>query len=582
MQTLDTLLKNIDITIHEDMRIWLSCAPSDDFPIGLLHQSLKITNEPPKGIKAGMIKTFSSVVSQDMLDKYEFREWKSLVFTLSFLHSIVLERKKYGPLGWCVPYDFNNSDIEASIIFVDKQFEKGLQIDDKMLPAKMINFKTLVNVVSVILYGGRIIDRKDGELFKVIIESYLEDSFFTRLNNLTYYPTGKDTKKGTVVYSCPDGTETTQINQFVNHISNFTDIDPPQVFGLHGSADLTYRIREFGELISVIADTQPKESGGGGGESKDVVVKKLVNSMLGGLPDEFQEKEYRIKIDNLQWFTLGKGLAVPLHNVLLQETMAIQNIIVLVKSSLTKSRDALDGKLMMTEDIVMAIDYLYEGKPPNAWVFDANGGEISWISSTVGSWFIGLKIRAEKIREWLNSDQNKRPAFLLPGFLNPQGFFAAFKQECFKVIKNQPKSLNVSLDMININFLPDKSEVDPIKFSQNTKVFKSTDPNKPLDKSICMVLYGLYLEGAIWSGNLADDPDSNSRNTVVIFPAMGCIGYAEEKTAQTTQTYKCPTYKYGKRTDKYFILEIPLKITGNDQNQGFWQKRGVALLCNKD
>ena len=161
-----------------------------------------------------------------MLDKYEFREWKALVFTLSFLHSIVLERKKYGPLGWCVPYDFNSSDIEASIIFVDKQFEKGLQIDDKMAPSKMINFKTLVNVVSVILYGGRIIDRKDGELFKVIIESYLEDSFFSRLNNLIFFPSGKEAnKKSTVVYSCPDGAENTQITQYITHIGNFSDIE---------------------------------------------------------------------------------------------------------------------------------------------------------------------------------------------------------------------------------------------------------------------------------------------------------------------------------------------------------------------
>ena len=587
MNELDTNLKNIDINIHEDMRIWLSCAPSDDFPIGLLHQSLKITNEPPKGIKASMIKTFSTIVSQDMLDKYEFKEWKSLVFTLSFLHSIVLERKKYGPLGWCVPYDFNNSDIEASIIFVDKQFEKGLQIDDKMLPNKMINFKTLVNVVSVILYGGRIIDRKDGELFKVIIESYLEDSFFTRLSNLTYYPTGKDQKKSSVVYSCPDGTEVTQINQYINHISGFSDIDPPQVFGLHGSADLSYRIREFNELISVISDTQPKEAGGGGSgaDSKDSIVKRTVMSMLNNLPEEFQEKEFRIKIDNLQWFTLGKGLAVPLHNVLLQETTAIQNIIVNVKTSLSKSRDALDGKLMMTEDIVMAIDYIFEGKPPNSWMFDAGGGEISWLSSTVGNWFSGLRVRADKMREWLSCEANKRPSFYLPGFLNPQGFIAAFKQECFKVIKNQPKSVGVTLDQISIQFNPDKSEVDPAKFNQS-KVYKSTsnDPQKATtdNKSIMMVLYGIYLEGAIWSGNLADDPDSNSRNTVSMFPCMGCIGYVEEKTAPTTQTYKCPVYKYLKRADKYFILEIPLKITGNDQNQGFWQKRGVALLCNKD
>jgi dynein heavy chain len=37
-----------------------------------------------------------------------------------FMHSIVIERKKFGPIGWCVPYEFNNSDLEASLMFIEK------------------------------------------------------------------------------------------------------------------------------------------------------------------------------------------------------------------------------------------------------------------------------------------------------------------------------------------------------------------------------------------------------------------------------------------------------------------------------
>ena len=64
---------------------------------------MKVTNELPKCIKAGMLKTYSSVVIAEKLDIFEYKEWKNLVYALSFIHSLVIERRKYGALGFCVP-----------------------------------------------------------------------------------------------------------------------------------------------------------------------------------------------------------------------------------------------------------------------------------------------------------------------------------------------------------------------------------------------------------------------------------------------------------------------------------------------
>jgi len=85
----------------------------------LLQNSIKVTNEPPKGIKASMHKTFTTVINQDYLEKVEHQSWKTLIYVMSFLHSIVLERRKFGPLGWCIPYGFNYSDLEASLLFME-------------------------------------------------------------------------------------------------------------------------------------------------------------------------------------------------------------------------------------------------------------------------------------------------------------------------------------------------------------------------------------------------------------------------------------------------------------------------------
>lgn len=62
-----------------------------------------MTNEPPKGIRANMIGSYQA----DPLNNISFFEshvwplaWKKLVFGLTMFHSIIQERKSYGPLGW--------------------------------------------------------------------------------------------------------------------------------------------------------------------------------------------------------------------------------------------------------------------------------------------------------------------------------------------------------------------------------------------------------------------------------------------------------------------------------------------------
>lgn len=89
MEQLITILEPGNYQIHDEFRLWITSEPHSKFPLGLLQNSLKVTNEAPKGLKAGLFKTFTTIITQDFLDKIEHPSWRALTFTICFMHSIV-------------------------------------------------------------------------------------------------------------------------------------------------------------------------------------------------------------------------------------------------------------------------------------------------------------------------------------------------------------------------------------------------------------------------------------------------------------------------------------------------------------
>lgn len=61
---------------------------------------VKITKESPKGLRANLKNTYAKLDNDKLLRTNKPKDFMKLLFGLSFYHALVVERRKFGALGW--------------------------------------------------------------------------------------------------------------------------------------------------------------------------------------------------------------------------------------------------------------------------------------------------------------------------------------------------------------------------------------------------------------------------------------------------------------------------------------------------
>jgi len=259
---IDFAEKQLNGEIHEDFRLYLTSMPASYFPVSVLQNSVKLTTEPPRGMKANLKRSYATHSQEYIEDCSKPEIWRKLLFSLAFFHANIQERRKFGPLGWNIKYEFNDSDLETSNtmlkLFLDQSDE--------------VPWDALVFVTGHINYGGRVTDDNDRRCLITVLEKYC--CVDTLKDNYKFSGSG-------IYFSPPDG----NIQSYRDYIESMPINDNPEIFGLHDNANINYMTQESIRIIDTILSIQPRLATAAGGLTPDEIVLEKAKELLESLPE---------------------------------------------------------------------------------------------------------------------------------------------------------------------------------------------------------------------------------------------------------------------------------------------------------
>ncbi|KAI4532318.1 hypothetical protein MG293_017583 [Ovis ammon polii] len=323
----------MDTRLNELQKIIiLRCLRPDKFPVTILQNGVKMTNEPPTGLRLNLLQSYLT----DPVSDPEF---------FSGCEGKELERKKFGPLGWNIPYGFNESDLRISI----RQLQLFINEYDT------IPFEAISYLTGECNYGGRVTDDWDRRLLLTMLADFYNPHIIEN-SHYKFSPSGN-------YFAPPKGT----YNEYIEFIKKLPFTQHPEIFGLHENVDISKDLQQTKILFESLLLTQGGSKQTGSSGSTDQILLEITKDILNKLPSDFDIESALLKYP--------VRYEESMNTVLVQEMERFNNLIKTIRSTLQDLEKAIRGVVVMDSalealsgSLLVGKDWYNSGKPCVFWL----------------------------------------------------------------------------------------------------------------------------------------------------------------------------------------------------------------------
>ena len=525
MPSLEKICEGINAeNTDEQFRLWLTSMPSPAFPVSILQNGVKMTNEPPRGLRANMRRSFQlePIADEEFFEGCNKPEvFKKLCFGLAFCHGFVQERRSFGPIGWNIPYGFDDGDLKISV----RQLQMYIN-ENEQTPFEALKYAT-----GECNYGGRVTDDKDRRLLNTLLRKVYAPAALKKGFRLS--------ESGTYVIP-----EEGSHESYLDYIATLPILPLPEAFGLHENADIT---KDLGQT-ALLTETLIKTGGGsgGGGGAQDELVAKITKDIIDRLPPNFDieavQRKFPVRYEE------------SMNTVLAQEMLRYNRLLSIIRNSLLQLQKAIAGLSVMSAELEKVFNSFAIGQVPAMWM-----GKSFPSLKPLGSYIEDLLARLDLFDGWYRNGQPS--IFWISGFFFTPSFTTA-------ALQNFARGNNYAID--TVGFEMEMMEMDPGLYTE------------PPDSGI--YIHGLFMEGCAWDKDKKMLCESRPK---VLFEPGPCIHLKPVLLSDIKDYphYSCPVYRTAERrgvlattghsTNFLMMMKMP-----TDVDPDHWAMRGVAMLCS--